>query len=83
MVRGRRCVGGMGAGRRGGAGVLSLVSCSHRAQGGLCVRPANGVGALERLRLAFAGTAGVVRPGSDQVTCNITKSHRMAHRASW
>ena len=34
--------GGIGSGRRGGAGAVSPVSWSHNAQGGLCVRPANG-----------------------------------------
>ena len=76
-------VGDMGAGRRGGGGAVSAVSCSHKAQGGLCVRPANALGAVERLRLGFAGAGGVGRPGLDPVTCNMTKSHTRAKKASW
>src|SRR5262245_45232993 len=46
-----RCVGGIGSGSTGGGAWGCAASCAHRAQGGLCVRPANGWGSLERLRL--------------------------------
>jgi hypothetical protein len=58
-VRGRRFVGGMGSGRSGGAGAVSPVSCSHRAQWGLCVRPSNAWGSVERLRLGVMDLVGV------------------------
>jgi hypothetical protein len=77
-------VGGMGAGRRGGTGARAPVACSHRAQGDLCVRPTNGLGSGECLRLGMIGVAGtvvdaVLRLG--QVRCNMTKSQMRANRA--
>jgi len=57
-LRGRRCVGGMGSGRCRGAGGVSPASGSHRAQGGVCVRPANAVGSVARLRVGLIGVAG-------------------------
>ena len=47
------------------------------------MRPAKGLGALECLRLGFAGAGGVGGPGLDPVTCNMTKSHTRANKASW
>src|SRR5207249_9092162 len=47
-VRGRRLVGDIGSGRTGRGAWGCAVSCSHRAQWGLCVRPANALGSLER-----------------------------------
>jgi hypothetical protein len=56
-VRGRRWVGGIGSGGTGGGAWGCTASCAHRAQGGLCVRPANGGGSLERVRLGLRGSA--------------------------
>ena len=55
------------------------------AQGGLCVRPANGWGAWERVRLGLMGVAvgGIGVPRRDSATCSMTKSHTRANRASW
>ena len=80
--RGRRCVGAIESGRTSVGGLAGEASCSHRAQGGFCVRPANGVGSLECLRLAFAGMGRVGRPGLDHMTCNMTKSHTRTNKAS-
>src|SRR5215510_9821873 len=59
-VRGRRVVGGMGSGGTGGGALGYAASCSHRAQGGWCVRPANGWGPVERWRCGVMGLAGFV-----------------------
>ena len=59
-VRGRRFVGGMGAGCRDAAETVSEGSCSHKAQGGFWVRPAKDLGALERLRLRVMGAVGLL-----------------------
>ena len=82
-VRGRRWGSGIGSGHGGGAGALSAVCCSHRAQWGFCVRPAHGGGALERLRWACAGTGGVGRPGLDHMTYNMTQSHTRTQQERW
>jgi hypothetical protein len=56
--------GGIGAGGTGGGAWGCAASCAHRAQGGLCVRPANGWGSSERLRLGLMGSASA---GPDDV----------------
>jgi hypothetical protein len=56
MAHGRRCVGGIGSGGRGGGGVGWLAACPHAAQGGFFVRPSKGLGSVERLRLHGGGT---------------------------
>src|SRR5262249_1834523 len=76
----------MGAGRCGGAGGVSPVSRSHRAQGGLCVRPANALGSVARLRLGLMGAAGTGGGGSlrlGQLRGTMTKRQMRASRASW
>src|SRR5262249_31167951 len=60
-VRGRRLGGARGAGGTGAGGWACTASRSHRAQGGLCVRPANGLGSVERWRLDLPGTDGGTR----------------------
>jgi hypothetical protein len=85
MVRGRRFVGGMGSGRGGATGVLSVVCCSHRAQGGFCVKPANGSGSLARRRLGLVGVADLVGlpwRGLGQRWGSITHSHSSARITS-
>ena len=52
--------GGMGLGRTGGGRTVSPISCPHNAQWGLCVRPTNGLGSLERLRLGVMGPVGLL-----------------------
>jgi hypothetical protein len=44
MTRGRRLVGGIGSGGKGGGGLGCAASCSHRTQCGLCVRPTVSLG---------------------------------------
>src|SRR5262249_9395733 len=76
----------MGAGRGGGAGGVSPVSRSHRAQGGLCGRPANAWGSVARLRLGLRGGAGMGGGGAlrrGQLRGNMTESQRRANKASW
>src|SRR2546427_3248018 len=76
----------MGSGRGGGARGVSPVSRSHRAQGGLCVRPANAWGSGARLRVGLRGVAGMgggVALRLGQLRGNRTKSQRRANRASW
>src|SRR5262249_58599533 len=58
-VRGRRFVGGIGSGGAGGGSWACVASRSHRAHCGRWVRPANGLGSLERLRRdGLVGTIG-------------------------
>ena len=76
---------GHGSGR-GEEALGCTVSRSHKAQWGLCVRPSNALGAVERLRLGVMGVAGAgvgVALRLGQLKCNMTKSHMMANRASW
>ena len=56
MAHGRRLVGGMGSGRRGGGGVGWLAARARAAQGGFCVRPSKGLGPSARWRLPVGGT---------------------------
>ncbi len=86
MVRGRRCVGGIGSGGAGGGSWAWVASRSHRAHGGRWVRPANGGGSLERLRrdgvvgtIGWCGEAAAV--GHSQQS--IRKTHTSATRPSW
>src|SRR5262249_6622275 len=81
--RGRRFVGGRGSGGTGGGAWGCAVSRSHRAQCGLCVKPSNALGSVDRLRLGWAGPSGAVRPGLDPVRGHMTKSQMIANRASW
>jgi len=82
-VRGRRWVGGIGSGGTGGG----AAACAHRAQWGLCVRPANGMGSWERVRLGLIGL-GAARPCCDkahrlgQMWCSMTHNHRRPNTTS-
>jgi len=55
--RGRRGGGAIESGRTSVGGLAGEASCSHRAQGGFCVRPTQGLGSLARLRHSGMGEA--------------------------
>src|SRR6185295_11396613 len=85
-VQGRRWLGGIGAGGVGGGSGERAAFRSHRAHGGRWVRPANGLGALERLRLgslegAYGWQGAAVSLGHRQQS--IRKTHTSATRPSW
>jgi hypothetical protein len=55
--RGRRGGGAIESGRTSVGGLAGEASCSHRAQGGFCVRPTQGLSSLARLRRSGVGEA--------------------------
>src|SRR5262245_21869005 len=62
-LRGRRWGEGIGVGGEGEGDVGDATSCSHRAQGGLWLRPTNGLGSCERLCRGGWGAPGNGRRG--------------------
>ena len=77
---------GIGASGTGGGDVGGVASCSPRGHDGLCVRPANGVGALERWRRALLGSAGRGGPVAlrlGQPYGSRPPSHRSPTGARW
>lgn len=57
----RLCVGSIGSGRTAEGAWGCGVSCSHKAQWGFWVRPANSLGSLKRWRCSAVGAAGFGR----------------------
>src|SRR2546428_7170509 len=84
-IRGRRWVEGIDFGGVGRGGMGCVASCSQATQWGLWVRPANAVGARERLRGGGMGRrTGLQRAVESWAVylCPADKYHRLTHRPS-